>query len=103
MQFSTQGIAQHLWLPLLLMFVLFACLTGQVSRAESQQQKIELQSGGEPVPADNGDRVSDFLPDLVANEFLPACSVAPEILPPAGSDACLSITLHGPPDRYFPG
>jgi hypothetical protein len=91
------------WLPLLLMFVLCACLTGQVSWAESQQQKIELQSEGKPVPPDNGNRVSDFLPHSVANEFLPACSVTPEMLPPAGCDTCLSITLHGPPDRYYPG
>jgi hypothetical protein len=102
MQVSTQGIVQHLWLSLLMVFVLGACFISPVSWAESQQQEIELGSESEPESSEDDNTITGFLPDLLANEFLSLSLILLESLSLTGSDAYPSIILHGPPAPEYP-
>jgi hypothetical protein len=102
MEVSTQRTAQHLWLPLLMVFVLCACITSPVSWAESQQQVIELESECEPESSGDDSLSSGLLSDLSVRKFLSLSAILPETLPPTGSDAYPSIILHGPPAPEIP-
>ena len=97
MQDSTQRTVQHLWLLLLMVFVLCACITSPVSWAESQQQEIELESEREPESSEDDKLIAGLLPDQSVNEFLSLSTLLPERLSPTGGDAYPSIALHGPP------
>jgi len=102
MQVSTQRTVQHLWLPLLMVFLLSACFISPVSWAESQQQEIELESESETESSEDDNSIAGLLPDLIVNEFLSLSTIFPETLSLAGSDAYLSIILHGPPAPEYP-
>ena len=97
MQDSTQRTVQHLWLLLLMVFVLCACITSPVSWAKSQQQEIELESEREPESSEDDKLIAGLLPDQSVNEFLSLSTLLPERLSPTGGDAYPSIALHGPP------
>ena len=102
MQVSTQKTVQHLWLPLLMVFVLAACTLGPVIWTESQQQGIELASEIESESSGDDQLNAGLLPDLMGNKFQSLTSIFPETLSPTGSDAYPSITLHGPPVPKYP-
>ena len=102
MQDSTQRTVQHLWLLLLMVFVLCACITSPVSWAESQQQEIELESEREPESSEDDKLIAGLLPDQSVNEFLSLSTLLPERLSPTGGDAYPSIALHGPPAPEYP-
>jgi len=102
MEASTQRTVQHLWLPLLVVFVLCAGLVSPVSWAESQQQAIELESESAPESSDDDPLITGLLHDLVVNKFLSLSSILTETLSLTGSDAYPSIALHGPPAPDYP-
>ena len=103
MQASTQNTVHHLWLPLLMVFVLCAGITNPVCWAESQQQEIELESEDEPNSSEGDKLTAGFIPGLIANDFLPYSPALPETLSlVTGSDAYPSIILHGPPAPEYP-
>jgi len=102
MQVSTQRTVQHLWLPLLMVFLLSACFISPVSWAESQQQEIELESESEPESSEDDNLTTGLLHDLIVNKFLTLSPIILEILSPTGSDAYPSIILHGPPAPDYP-
>jgi hypothetical protein len=97
MEASTQRTVQHLWLPLLVVFVLCAGLVSPVSWAESQQQVIELESESESESSDDDPLNTGLLPGLAVTKFLSLSSILAETLSLTGSDAYPSIALHGPP------
>jgi len=103
MKVFTQRTLQHLWLPLLTVFVLSASLASPVCWAESQLQEIELGSEGVPDPSEDDKLATGFLPGLLANEFLLFSPVLPE-RPSSVTvcDAYPSIILHGPPAANYP-
>ena len=102
MQLSTQRTVQHLWLPLLMVFVLCAGIISPVSSAESQQQAIELEAESELESSDDDRLNTGLMPAQIANKFLPLSPILPETLSLTGSDAYPSIALHGPPAPDYP-
>lgn len=103
MEVSTQRTVQHLWLPLLTVFVLSASLASPVCWAESQLQEIE--PGAEDVADSSEDDklVTGFVPGLFANEFLSFSPVLPD-WPSSVTvcDAYPGVILHGPPAADYP-
>ena len=93
---------QHLWLPLLMVFVLAACFSNSVCWAESQVQEIELESGYVPDPAEGDTSISGTLPVKYVNDLLLVLNVAEMLSVVSGSDAYPSSILHGPPVTNTP-
>jgi len=104
MKVSTQRTVQHLWLPLLMVFVLSASLANPVCWAESQQQKIELGSENVPDSSEDDKLATGFMPGLFANRFQSFSSpvLTERLLPVTDSDAYSSFILHGPPATHHP-
>ena len=103
MKVFTQRTLQHLWLPLLTVFVLSASLANPVCWAESQQQEIELGSEEVLDSSEDDKLATGFMPGLIANEFLSFSSVLPErVSPVTVCDAYPSSILHGPPAPDYP-
>ena len=103
MQVSTQRTVQHLWLPLLMVFVLCAGFSNPVCWVENQQQVIELVSEYVPDSPEGDKLATGFMEDLAANEFLSFSSAPPERLSSVtAGDAYPSSILHGPPALHYP-
>ena len=98
MQVSSLNSVQSSWLTLLVMLALCAGLASPVSRADSQQQVIELQSEELSDSSEDENMVSGFKLDLITNGFPLSPPVLTErLLHVTGSDAYSSLILHGPP------
>ena len=104
MQVSLQTIVKHLWLPLLMVFVLHASITNSVCWADSQQQEIELESEYVPDSSEDDKLIIGFMLGLIANRFQSfSSSVLTEgLLLITDSDAYSSAILHGPPATHYP-
>jgi len=103
MQAPTQITAKHLWLPLLMIFVLCVSITNPVLLAETQLQEIELKAGGERSSSEDGHAITGFPVASLADHFLSVSPYYPDSLSPGiGSDAYPSNITHGPPVRVFP-
>lgn len=97
MQVLTLRTVQYLWLVLLMVFVLCAAAVNPVCLAEVQQQGIELESEFvTDVPDD--EPATGFMAGIYSSKVYPLSLCWNEILSVIDSDACASITLHGPPD-----
>ena len=93
---------QHLWLPLLMVFVLATCFSNSVCWAESQYQEFELESGYVPDASEGDMSTSGILPLKYLYDSLLVLNVA-ELLSVVGcSDAYPSSILHGPPVSNTP-
>ena len=104
MQVSLQTIVRHLWLPLLMVFVLHASITNSVCWADSQQQEIELESEYVPDSSEDDKLIIGFMPGLIANRFQSFSSsvLTERLLLITDSDAYSSFILHGPPATHYP-
>jgi hypothetical protein len=96
MQASTSGTMQHLWLTLLVVFVFCVGMSNQICLAEAQQQQVELESDF-VLDSSDDESTSGSMPGSFAKEFASLSPSSGEALSIVGSDACLGITLHGPP------
>jgi hypothetical protein len=88
---------QHLWLPLLMVFVLYATVCHSVCRAESQYQEIELGSGYAPDSSADDRLTSGIPPVKYVNNLLLVMNAAEQLSVVSGSDAYPSSILLGPP------
>ena len=104
MQVSTQITVQHLWLPLLMVFVLCAGITNPVCWAECQLQEIELGSENVTDSSEGEKLATGFMPGLFANRFQSFLSpvLTERLVPVTDSDAYSSFILHGPPATHHP-
>ena len=103
MQAPTQLTAKHLWLPLLVIFVLCAGISDPVLRADSLLPEIELEVGGERSSSEGGNAIIGFPVESLVDQFLSISPYYSDSLPPdAGSDAYPSNITHGPPARVIP-
>jgi hypothetical protein len=93
---------QHLWLPLLIVFVLFSTVCNPLCWTQSQYQEIEMVSGYIPDSTE-GDRLSvASLPVKNTGDLLLVLNVAELMSVVSGSDAYPSSILHGPPVTNSP-
>lgn len=99
MQASTLKAVPHLWLSLLMIFVLSVIVVSPDCLAEIQPQQIELKSEGERNSSEDGKPIAGpIVMEPVTNWFLSLSSILLETLPLLiGSDAYPSSILHGPP------
>jgi hypothetical protein len=104
MRVSTLRTVQHMWLPLLMVFVLCASVTNSVCWAETQQQEIELESEYVPDSSEDDKLITGFMPGLSANRFQSFSSLVltERLLTVTDSDAYSSFILHGPPATHHP-
>ena len=70
MQAPTQLTAKHLWLPLLVIFVLCAGISDPVLRADSLLPEIELEVGGERSSSEGGNAITGFPVESLVDQFL---------------------------------
>lgn len=103
MQAVTQRTVQHMLLPLLMVFVMYAIVISPDCLAEVQQQEIELGSYGEQGSSDDDKLKTGFTLGPTTNDLLSLCPTFSETLSPfIGSDAYPSSILHGPPTPEYP-
>jgi hypothetical protein len=97
MHASTNRTVNHLWLPLLAVFVFSAIIEDPVCWGESRQQKFELECKVVPEPSKDNTLLTGFNPCLPGHGFLPLQTPGKRLATIAGSDACPGFILHGPP------
>jgi len=93
---------QHLWLPLLMVFVLSASVCHSVCGVESLNQEIELESGYVTDSSEGDTTISATLPVKYVNDLRLVLNVAGKLSVVCGSDAYPSSITHGPPVTNTP-
>lgn len=93
---------QHLWLPLLMVFVLATGFSNSVYWAETQYQEFKLESGYVPDASEGDMSTSGTLPVKYLYDLLLVLNVAELMSVVSGSDAYPSSILHGPPVTNTP-
>jgi hypothetical protein len=103
MQALTRKTAQHICLPLLVIFVLCAGISGTVFWAESQLVEIEPGVEGERFSSEDGDAIAGLPKASLADYVFSLSPYKTDALSSGiGCDAYPSYITHGPPARVFP-